>query len=195
MSRGGDGAPAARYILHMRPALLLSAWACLGLLACSPAAFDAELKGETTVPAGPPGVTPILNAFPAIASFAGLDFNQNQDFKNQGVSRDQVTSVRARSIELRLLSPSDADFGFLDTLEFYAKAGDKEERFAHKKDISRLGLRAPNPVLKMEVEDVELQPFVAAPSMSIIVRGKGRMPEQEVRLQAAVVLSVQVDLF
>ena len=43
----------------------------------------------------------------------------------------------------------------------------------------------------MEVEDVELQPFVAAPYMSIIVRGKGRMPEQEVRLQAIVVLKVE----
>jgi hypothetical protein len=178
----------------MRPASLLPAWACLTLIACAPASFDTELKGETTVPAGPPGITELLNAFPAIGSFAGLDFNQNQDFKNQGVAKDEVTSVRPRSIELRLLSPSDADFGFLDTLEFFAKAGDQEARFASKKDISRLGLRAPNSVLRMDVEDVELQPFIAAPSMSVIVRGKGRMPEKEVRLQAVVVLNVKVDL-
>jgi hypothetical protein len=178
----------------MRPASLLPAWACLTLAACSPASFDTELKGETTVPAGPPGVITLLNAFPAIGSFAGLNFNENQDFKNQGVAKDEVTSVTPRSIELRLVAPDDADFGFLDTLEFVAKAGDQEQRFASKRDISRLNLRPPNPVLKMDVEDVELQPFVAAPSMSIIVRGKGRMPEQEVRLQAVVVLKVQVDL-
>jgi hypothetical protein len=164
-------------------------------MACAPTAFNAELKGETTVPAGPPGVITVLNAFPAIASFAGLDFNQNQDFKNQGIAKDEVSSVRVKSVELRLLSPSDVDFGFLDTLEFYAKAGDQEERFAHRQDISRLGLSAPNPVLRMEAEDAELQPFIAAPSMSIIVRGKGRMPEQEVRLQAVVVLDVMVNLF
>lgn len=179
----------------MHAASLLLTWACLGLIACAPASFDTELKGETTVPAGPPGVITILNAFPAISSFAGLDFNQSQDFKNQGVSKDEVSSVRARSVELRLLSPSDADFGFLDTLEFFAKAGDQEARFALKQDISRLGLSAPNPVLKLDVEEAELQPFVAAPSMSIIVRGKGRMPEQEVRVQAVVSLNVQVDLF
>jgi hypothetical protein len=179
----------------MRPASLLPAWACLGLIACAPSSFGTELKGETTVPAGPPGSTAVLNAFPAIASFARLDFNQNQDFKNQGIAKEEVSSVRPQSVELRLLSPSDTDFGFLDTLEFFAKAGDKEERFAHRQDISRLGLHAPNPVLKMEVEEKELQPFIAAPSMSIIVRGKGRMPEQEVRLQAVVVLSVQLDLF
>jgi hypothetical protein len=179
----------------MRLASLIPAWAFLTLVACSPTSFDTELKGETTVPAGPPGVTTILNAFPAIASFAGLDFNENQDFKNQGVAKDEVSSVRPKSIELRLLSPSDADFRFLDTLEFYAKAGDKEERFANKQDISRLDLRAPHPVLKMEVEDLELQPFIAAPSMSVLVRGKGRLPEQEVRLQAVVVLNVKVDPF
>jgi hypothetical protein len=178
----------------MRPASLLPAWACLSLIACSPASFTTELKGETTVPAGPPGVTTLLNAFPAIGSFAGLNFNENQDFKNQGVAKDQVSSVSPKSIELRLVAPDDADFGFLDTLEFFAKAGDQEKRFARKRDIAQLGLRAPNPVLKMDVEDVELQPFIAAPSMSIIVRGKGRMPEQEVRLQAIVLLNVELDL-
>jgi hypothetical protein len=184
---------ACRYSPPMRPASLLSAWACLALAACTPASFETELKGETTVPAGPPGA--VLNAFPPIASFAGLDFNQNQDFKNQGVTKTDVNSVHPKSLELRLVSPSDADFTFLDTLEFYAKAGDQEKRIAHKQDISRLALRTPNPVLRMEVDDAELQPFIAAPSMSIIVRGKGRMPEQEVRLQAVLVLQMKVALF
>ncbi len=178
----------------MRLASLLPAWACLTLAACAPTSFETELRGETTVPAGPEGITTLLNAFPAIGSFAGLNFNENQDFKNQGVAKDQVSSVTPQSIELRLLAPDDADFSFLDTLEFFAKAGDQEKRFASKRDISRLNLRPPNPVLKMDVEDVELQPFIAAPSMSIIVRGKGRLPEKEVRLQAVVVLNVEVDL-
>lgn len=180
----------------MYSASLIPPWAaCLALVACAPTSFPTELKGETTVPAGPPGVITVLNAFPAISSFAGLDFNQNQDFKNQGITKDEVNSVRVHSVELLLQSPSEADFGFLDTLEFYAKAGDQEQRFAHKQDISRLGLSAPNPLLKMEVENAELQPFIAAPSMSIIVRGKGRMPEQEVRLRASVMLDVKVSLF
>jgi hypothetical protein len=179
----------------MRSASLIPPWACLALVACAPTSFPTELKGETTVPAGPPGVITVLNAFPAIGSFAGLDFNQNQDFKNQGILKDEVNSVRVDSVELTLVSPSSADFSFLDTLEFYAKAGDQEVRFAHRQDISRLGLKAPNPVLKLEVEDAELQPFIAAPSMSVIVRGRGRLPEEEVRLKASVVLDVKVSLF
>ncbi len=145
------------------------------------------------MPAGPPG-TP-LNAFPAIASFGGLDFNQNQDFKNQGVSKGEVNAVHAKSLELRLVSPSTGDFTFLDTLELFAKAGDQEARVARKQDISRLSLNAPNPVLKMDMEGTELQPFVAAPSMSFIFRGKGRMPEEEVRLQALLLLEAEVNLF
>jgi len=78
--------------------------------------------------------------------------------------------------------------------EAFKRLNDHGAQLALQRDISRLVLRLPNPVLKMDVEDVELQPFVAAPSMSIIVRGKGRMPEQDVRLQAIVVLKVEEDL-
>jgi hypothetical protein len=177
----------------MRPAFLLPAWLLLSLVACSAPTFTAEVKGETTV-AGSPILGGVLNAFPAISSFASLDFNENQDFKNQGVTKDEVDSVHVRTLTLKVVGPDDADFGFLDGLEFFARAGDREVRIAHRENISRLGLRAPNPVLTLEVEDVDLQPFITAPSMSIVVRGKGRVPEKEVRLQATVALKVKLGL-
>lgn len=191
---GVTGRPHGRYIAPMRLAPLLKAWlCCLSLAACSAPTFTAEVKGETTVPASPVLGT-VLNAFPAISSFAGLNFNENQDFKNQGVTKNQVSSVHVKSLKLKVLSPDDADFSFLDSLEFFAKAGDQEVRIAWKENIAELGLRAPNPVLDLDVEKVELQPYVTAPSMSIIVRGKGRAPAKEVRLQATVALDVQVSL-
>ncbi|WP_225411777.1 hypothetical protein [Stigmatella hybrida] len=180
----------------MRRRVLLS-WmgACPLLAACGPSSFKTELRGETAVPAAMPGALTPLNAFPAIGSFAALDFDENQDFKNQDVSKDEVDSVRLQSLEVRLLSPGGADFGFLDTLEFFAKAGDLEVRIARRRGIAQLGLQAPYPVLRMELEDEELQPFIAAPSMSILVRGRGRLPEQEIRLQAVVLLGVEVGFF
>jgi hypothetical protein len=178
----------------MRLVSLLPAWLCLLLAACAQPTFTAEVKGETTVPAAPLGVGGVLNAFPAIGSFAGLDFNEQQDFKNQGVTKDQVRSARLRSVKLKILGPDDADFGFLDTLEFYAKAGAEEVLIARRDNIPRLNLRPPNPVLSLELQDVELQPYLTAPSMSIIVRGRGRMPEKEVRLQATVAIDVEVDV-
>jgi hypothetical protein len=174
----------------MRLVSLLAA-AGLGLAACAPSSFITELKGESTVPAGPPGAITDLNAFPSISSFAGLDFDKNQDFKNQGISKGDVTSAKVKSLTLKVLSPNDQDLTFLDSVEFFARAGDREERIARRQDISRLNLRPPNPVLTLDVDDTELQPFVSAPTMSIIVRGRGRMPERDVRLQAVVTLEVE----
>ncbi|WP_164007763.1 hypothetical protein [Pyxidicoccus trucidator] len=174
----------------MRLASLLAA-AGLGLAACAPSSFTTEVKGEATVPAGPPGGTTSLNAFPSISSFAGMDFDQNQDFKNQGISKGDVTSVKVKSVTLKVLSPNDQDFAFLSVAEFFARAGDREALIARRENISTLNLRPPNPVLSLDVDDVELQPFVSAPTMSIIVRGRGVMPEREVRLQAVVTLEVE----
>ncbi|HZI13908.1 MAG TPA: hypothetical protein VE153_26260, partial [Myxococcus sp.] len=151
-------------------------------------------RGETTVPAGPPGVTTLLNALPAVSSFAGLDFNENQDFKNQGLGKDEVTSARVQTLTIEVVSPNDQDFAFLDSLEFFARAGDREARIAHKEQIPRLNLRPPNPVLTLELDGLELQPFISAPTMSIIVRGRGRMPERDVRLRAVVTLEVEAGL-
>ena len=183
----------------MRPPIPLSLPALAGVLimlvACGPPTFVAEVKGETSVPAAPLGeVLPPLDAFPAIGSFNSLDFNQNQDFQNQGVTKDHVASAKLESFQLKVLAPADQDFTFLDTLEVYAKAGDRERLVASKQNISTLNLKAPNPVLKLEPLDVELQPFLAAPSMSLSVRGKGRMPQKDVRLQADVKLQVRAKL-
>jgi hypothetical protein len=183
----------------MRPPFLppLPALACalVTLVACGSPTFVAEVKGETTVPAAPlGGVLPPLDAFPAIGSFNSLDFNQNQDFQNQGVTKDHVASARLQSFQLKVLAPADQDFSFLDTLEVYAKTGDREVLVASRQNISTLNLKAPNPVLKLEPTGVELQPFLAAPSMSLSVRGKGRMPPKDVRLQADVKLEVQAKL-
>lgn len=178
----------------MRLASLLPVCALFSLMACAPPSFVAEVKGETTVPGDPTGISVLLDAFPAIGSFTNLDFDQNQDFQNQGVTKEQVSSVKLRSLRLQVLAPADQDFSFLDTLEFYAKTGDREVLVAQKKNIASLGLKAPNPVLSMDLEDVELQPFITAPSMSISVRGRGRKPSKDVRLQADVQLDVEVRL-
>ncbi len=172
----------------MRLTPILSVCALLSLAACAPG-FVAEVKGETTVPAGPPGVSSLLEAFPAVAGFSGMDFNQNQDFKNQGISKDQVSSAKLKSIQLKIVSPADQDFSFLDTLEFSVKAGDREVPVARKASIPP-GLKT----LEMDLLDVELQPFLTAPTMTLSVRGKGRMPSREVRLEANVKLDVQVRL-
>lgn len=169
--------------------------AALLLTGCGANVFKTEVKGETTISGDPTGLQGLISVFPAIGSFTNIDFNQNQDFKNQGVSKDQVESVKVESITLKIVTPADQDFGFLESLEFFAHAGDDEVQIASKSGINTLNLAAPNPVLNMDVKDAELQPFVTAPQMTISVKGKGRYPPRDTRLEATVRLRVEVKLF
>lgn len=172
----------------------LAAGALLGLLAagCEPGTFYADLQGETTVRGSP--LPDVLNAFSPIGPFTNVDFNANQDFQNAGVTKDQVGSVTVSFFSLKITSPSTQDFSFLDAISFYAKAGDTEALIAGATGIASMGLHAPNPELILDLEPVELQPFVTAPAMSIVVRGSGRIPPADTTLQANVKLKVGVKM-
>lgn len=165
----------------------------VALAACGPVTFPTTLTGESVIPGSRLGG--ILNVFPALSGFSSLNFDDNQDFKNQQVARDHVTSVKVESFQLKVVSPSSQDFGFLDSVEFYARTGETELLFAQKQNIASLGLAAPNPVLGLDLPTADLAPFVAAPSMSIVMRGRGRQPSQDTRLSATVKLVVQAKVF
>lgn len=175
-------------------AALFAAATVLG--ACSPNVFPVEVKGETTIQGDPSPLPGLLSAFPNIGSFSNIDFNQSQEFQNQGVTKDQVSSVHVDHVDIKIVSPDTQDFSFLENLQFYASAADQEVLVAEKFGIDKQGLKAPNPVLKLDVKkDVDLAPFVTADKMSIIVRGKGRLPPQETRLEATVGVNVEVKIF
>jgi hypothetical protein len=181
--------------MHLRNLIPLAP-AVLALSACGANVFPVEVKGETTIQGDPSPLSGVLTGFQPIGSFTNIDFNQSQEFKNQGVTKDQVKSVRPDYVRLKILSPDTQDFSFLDWIEFYAKAGDNEVLVAGKHDIGQLGLTAPNPVLPLDVvKDAELQPYVTAPSMSIVVRGSGKLPPQDTRIEADVGLKVEIRLF
>lgn len=180
--------------MQLRHVLIL--FPLLSLLACQPNVFPVEVNGETTVPGDPSPLPAVLNVFPAIGSFSNIDFNQSQEFQNQGVTKDQVNSVRMSFARIRIVSPDTQDYSFLQQLQFFARAGDEEVLVAEKFGIDQLGLQPPNPVLELEVKpDAELQPFVTAPSMSIVVRGNGRLPPQNTRLEATVGVNVEIKVF
>src|SRR5215218_10120278 len=98
----------------------------IALAGCEPGTFYTEVKGETTIDGDPTPLSNVLGAFPSIGSFTNMDFNTNQEFVNQGVSKDQVSSVKVTSLTLRITNPSTQDFSFVDSLSFFAKVGDEE---------------------------------------------------------------------
>lgn len=180
---------------HFLRSLVLLA-AGIFVAACQPNVFPVEVKGETTVQGDPSPISAVLSAFPNVGSFTNIDFDQSQEFQNQGVTKDQVESVHMSHVRLKIISPETQDYAFLDSLQFFARAGDEEVLVAEKHGIDKLGLKAPNPVLELDVKkDVDLQPYITAPSMSIIVRGNGRVPPQDTRLEATVGVDVAIRVF
>lgn len=156
--------------------------------ACSPLTVGTEVKGEAVVLGN--AMQAALNIFPTIGGMNDLDFNNSREFMAASITRDNVSSASVESVSVKILSPADQDFTFLDTLQFVARAGDKEEIFAERLAVKDLDLPAPSPTLAMDVKGVELAPFVGAPIMSIVMRGKGRQPPADTRLEVKVKLRV-----
>lgn len=163
------------------------------LSACHlPITFHAEQKGEMTIPGGPLGG--VLN-IPGVGSFNNIDFNQNQQFMNQGVSKDRVNSVQVDSVKLQITNPSNQGFDFLDTLQILAKTGDQQVEVAHKTSIRQLGLGPPNPLLTLDVTRAELKPYVTAPSMTLVINGSGTAPPQSTTIGITVGFQVEVRVY
>ena len=172
---------------------LLLPTALLALTGCGPINFIAKLNGDATLQGSALGN--LLSVFPQVSSFSNLDFDSNQDFKNNQTTRTHVKTMRATRFSLRISSPDTQDFDFLDSLEFYAAAdGVPEQKVAGKSNIRSLNLAAPNPTLNLDLEQVDLAPFLRAPTMSLTVRGTGRQPPQDTTLRADAEFIVGVGL-
>ncbi len=169
----------------MRPSLF--ALLCLAS-ACGPLTFTTEVTGEGVVPGSALGG--LLGTFPQLGNLANMNFDNNQDFQNNKVTRDHVQTVKVQKITLNIVSPNDQDFSFLDTLQFVARTGDTESVVAEKKNIAGLGLKAPNPTLTMDLLPVDLANYVKAPTMSLVMRGTGHQPGKDTKIDAVVKLEI-----
>jgi hypothetical protein len=173
----------------------LNTWvmACCSLwaLGCGTLSFETTVKGGAEIPGNNSLLPVLLDTFPGLGGFTTIDFDQNQEFQNQGATKENVDSVKAVSYQLQIQGPASQDFAFLDSLEFYAQAdGLPEVLLAKKTGIASLQLPTPNPTLELDLQDVELKPYVTKPSMGIAVRGTGRQPKNTTQLEARVKLKV-----
>ena len=173
------------------PVLLLCLGVALSGCNCGLTVFDTTVKAQTMIP-GSTGLVKLLGDLGPLQGFSNIDFNNNQDFKNQGVKKSDVDSVKVTKFTLKIVSPSDQDYSFLKSLQFFAEADGKKVLLAEKLDIDKLGLKAPNPTVTFDVKDVELKPFVTAPSMSITTAGSGTQPNRDTTLEAAITLRIDV---
>ena len=133
-----------------------------------------------------------LDAFPSITGLTNIDFSQNTDLRNVGISKDQVGSAVADSVQLQITDPSTQDFRFLDNVHLFARAGSQEVEIAQKSGIGRLNLPAPNPTLGLDTTHAELKPYLAAASMGFLFRGGGTPPARDTQITVKIGMEIQV---
>jgi hypothetical protein len=173
-------------------AALIAPLATLALTACGPSTFTTEVKGEGVVPGSALGG--LLTAFPSLGSLTAIDFDENQDFKTNKTARENVASLKVEAFSLKILEPSNQDMSLFDSVDVLGKAGDIEIPIASKSGITQLMLKAPNPTLVFDVTNEELVTLLRAPTMSLVLRGRGRQPPADTRLEAKAKLRVGVKL-
>ena len=160
---------------------LATAMACDGL-----DNFAVEVGGDATGAKGTI-VDTLLGVLP-IDTFDHIDITQELD--NQGVTKDDVDSVTMTAFTLTIVSPSGQTFDFLDSLTFYAESEGLPR--------VRIATLAPVPdgksVLELDLDDVDLTPYVTAPSMGITSEVSGARPDETTKIHANVVLDVDVNV-
>jgi len=148
--------------------------------------FDVPVSGTAVVPA-----STLLDELLGLVPFDGFDeISFEREFANQGVTADQVDSVRVRSFALVIEAPADGNLDFLEGISFFASAqGLPEIRIASAAAIPT-GARS----VELTVDDVELEAYATAASM--VVRGEvqGKRPDVETRVRADVVFDVDVTI-
>ena len=157
------------------------------LSGCGAVSFTSQLTGVATVPAGSPVL--MLGALPLIGALTDLDFDLNPDFRMQAITRAEVVHALVETAEVKVVSPPQQDFGFLDTLQLVARSGDSETTFAEGTGIS-----AATPVttkLQLMIIAPEITAQIANASMSFVMRGQGRQPANDTRLEVNIQVRVQ----
>lgn len=147
--------------------------------------IDVDAGGKVTVPAGTI-VDKLLSGALHFAGFDKIDFSQ--DFANQGVTKDQVDSVRLTSLTLSIESGSN--FDFLQSISFSVEADGEPATEIARIDAVPKGVKT----IELDVSDAELKPFVVAPSMRITGKAEGSRPDEETTIAASAVFDVDVHI-
>lgn len=163
--------------------------ACL-LAACAPPSFDVVIESSGVIEGSSGGLLTELLP-PNFGGFNSFDFAATNDFKNSGYPKEQVDSVKLKAFTLTVTAPPGATFDFLDSIAFEIQAeGQPKKRVAFKNPV----VRGQN-VMTLDLEPLELAPYVRADALSLTTTAAGRPPSKDTTVQGRVVFEVVPKLF
>jgi hypothetical protein len=169
----------------MRRAALLLAVLC----ACHPTIdFDLTQSGTVNIP-GSPFATPLALTLP-IPGLQNVDTSNVQGFPSSRTAKDHIQSARAKKITLTVTSPAGRDLSFLSSVALSISAtGQPAKQFAHL---------SPFPAAQsadLQLDDVELAPYLKADSFSIVAAVTGTPQRTAVTIKADLDLGVTASIF
>lgn len=124
--------------------------------------------------------------------FTGLNqIDFTEEFKNQGVTKNDVDSVHLKSMTLSITAPPDGRFDFLSSLAFFAEADGLDKVQIASLDVVPKGMKELNLLVN---KSAELKPYVVAPVMRITTHIEGTRPDQDTTIEVHAVLDVDVHI-
>jgi hypothetical protein len=166
--------------------MLLLATTVLGI-GCNPTIdFDVPIESTTTIAGG--GLLPdLLGAF-GLGDLASLDLEASREFENNDVRKEQVVGARLTLLRLTLVSGDDS-FDFLDSLAFSVAAPDLPKERVASKTIGD-GVTT----FECDLDDLELAPYVRAPSLELSSAVEGRQPADDTTIQIELNFAVKAEV-
>ncbi len=162
----------------------------LGMVAagCSSADnFDVPINANATIP-GATLIDQLLEPF-SFGALENIDFSQ--ELKNQGVTKSDVDSVHLQTFTLTVEAPAGQNFDFMDSISFSVETDGQPRTVVAKLDSVPKGVST----ITLTVEkNLELAPYVVAPSMRMTTSVVGKRPPQQTTVAAHLVFDIDVNV-
>lgn len=148
-----------------------------------PIFFDVKTEGQTTIQKGT--LLEQLTSSIGFDSFSSFDIAQSQEFKNNNTQKSLVKEAKVKSLTLTITGPATQNFDFLEEISFYVEApGQTKKRIAFKqipKGVTTFSL---------DLDGVDLTPYVKADSIKITTEAKGKRPDNDTTIKAVLILTI-----
>lgn len=124
-------------------------------------------------------------------AFLNFDVASNQEFKNQGVKKSQIDSVKLSLLKLTIASPATGqDFTFIKSLAFFIEAEGLERKRIASGGPFEEGVKS----VSLALDPVEMASYVAAPKMALTTEVNGKRPQNKTTIAAEIRLRIDVNV-
>lgn len=168
--------------MRLPAAIFLLCAGCSGLIA-----FDVDSSGQSTIPGSPTGG--LLPSLPGFSGFSDLSFSQSQQFQNNNTNKDHISECHLTKLTLKVVSPANANLGFLDQIDFFIQAPNLPQ--VHIAGLKPVPAAA---TADLTLDNVDVAAYAKSNSFSITTTASGHSPASNTTLQADLRLHVNASL-